>query len=147
MVRGQSYPFDRGGLPLGKGNDCSISRQVHRVTKLALKMILLTGQRPGEVTGMTWAEIDEAGQVWNIPAGRMKNSEAQRVPLSPMALDVIEQTKAYSIDCDHVFRSSHRPEKPVPNWQNLGWVMSLPNGYWATNFREWRPFIIVTPMM
>jgi integrase len=38
----------------------------YRLTKLALKSILLTGQRPGEVCGMTWAEID--GETWNIPA-------------------------------------------------------------------------------
>ena len=86
---------------------------IYRVTKLALKMILLTGQRPGEVTGMTWAEIDEEEQIWNIPAGRMKNSEAHRVPLCSMALDVIEQAKMFSADCDYVFRSSHKPEKPV----------------------------------
>lgn len=86
---------------------------IYRVTKLALKMILLTGQRPGEVAGMTWAEIDEDEGIWNIPAGRVKNSEAQRVPLCPMAMDVIEQAKAYSSDCDHVFRSSHKPKSPV----------------------------------
>lgn len=28
----------------------------------------------------------------------MKNSEAQRVPLCPMAMDIIEQAKAYSSD-------------------------------------------------
>ena len=100
---------------------------IYRVTKLALKMILLTGQRPGEVTGMTWAEIDEENKVWNIPAGRMKNSEAQRVPLCPMALDVIEKAKAYSIDCDHVFRSSHKPEKSV----SRRGVAKAVNRHWA----------------
>ena len=54
---------------------------IYRVVKLALKLILLTGQRPGEVAGMTWAEIDEDGHFWNIPPGRMKNAEPQRVPL------------------------------------------------------------------
>jgi integrase len=86
---------------------------IYRVTKLALKMILLTGQRPGEVAGMTWVEIDEDEGIWNIPAGRMKNSEAQRVPLCPMAMDVIEQAKAYSSDSDYVFRSSHKPKNPI----------------------------------
>ena len=39
---------------------------IYRVSKLALKMILLTGQRPGEVCGMTWTEIDDNG-FWEFP--------------------------------------------------------------------------------
>jgi len=85
---------------------------IYRVTKLALKMILLTGQRPGEVCGMAWAELSKDG-FWNIPASRVKNSEPQRVPLCPMALDVIEQARPYSGDCGFVFQSSHKPGQAV----------------------------------
>ena len=84
---------------------------IYRVTKLALKMILLTGQRPGEILGMRWDEVD--GDFWNIPAERMKNREPNRVPLCSIAQDVIEQTKPYSGDSDFVFRSSYKPEQPV----------------------------------
>ena len=42
-------------------------------TKMALKMILLTGQRSGEICGMTWDEVDLEDNVWTIPAARMKN--------------------------------------------------------------------------
>jgi len=90
----------------------NIDMDIYRVTKLALKMILLTGQRPGEVSGMAWAELSEDG-FWNIPPSRMKNSEPQRVPLCPMALDVIEQARPYSSDCDFVFQSSHKPGQAV----------------------------------
>ena len=51
---------------------------MYRLSKLAMKMILLTGQRPGEVCGMTWDELDNGS--WNIPAERMKGKEPQRVP-------------------------------------------------------------------
>ena len=84
---------------------------IYHVTRLALKMILLTGQRPGEVCGMAWAEIE--GDFWNIPPGRMKNGEANRVPLCPMALEVIETARMYSSDCDYVFRSSYKPKSPI----------------------------------
>jgi len=67
---------------------------IYRVSKLALKMILLTGQRPGEVCGMTWDEID--GDFWNIPASRMKNAQENRVPLCPMAAEVLREVKLYS---------------------------------------------------
>ena len=40
---------------------------------LALKLALVTGQRIGEVTGITLDEIDLAKAVWNLPASRTKN--------------------------------------------------------------------------
>ena len=86
---------------------------IFRLVKLALKAILLTGQRPGEVTGMTWAELE--GNVWIIPKERTKNGEENRVPIVSMLADVIEQAKIYSSDSLYVFRSSHsKEEKDVP---------------------------------
>lgn len=84
---------------------------VYHLTKLALKMILLTGQRPGEVSGMAWAEIN--GGTWNIPAVRMKNREAQSVPLTGLALEIIEQARVYSGDSEFVFRSSYKDGEPI----------------------------------
>ena len=45
----------------------NVDMDIYRVTKLALKMILLTGQRPGEVAGMAWSEIDD--EVESAPCG------------------------------------------------------------------------------
>lgn len=44
------------------------------------QMLLLTGQRLGEVAAMTEAEIE--GNVWHLPAARVKNRRAHVVPLS-----------------------------------------------------------------
>ena len=52
-----------------------------------LKLILLTGQRPGEVVGMHSAEID--GQWWTIPAERAKNGRDHRVFLTETARGII----------------------------------------------------------
>ncbi|MFW5958237.1 MAG: tyrosine-type recombinase/integrase [Desulfosalsimonas sp.] len=82
-------------------------------TKLALKMILLTGQRPGEVCGMQWAEIDEEATLWHIPPERSKNGEARQVPLTSMALEIIENAKALSGNKQYVFTSSHKPDAPI----------------------------------
>lgn len=51
----------------------------------ALKLILATGQRPGEVIGARWEEFDLEGGWWTIPSERAKNGQAHRVPLSPLA--------------------------------------------------------------
>jgi integrase len=68
---------------------CSISNEL----RFALKLILVTAQRPGEVVGMHTDEID--GNWWTIPADRAKNGKTHRVPLSPMALEIIDQAIAH----------------------------------------------------
>jgi integrase len=59
----------------------------------ALRLILLTGQRPGEVAGMQRGElvdIESASQArWELPAERTKARRATAVPLAPMACAII----------------------------------------------------------
>ncbi|NOY44328.1 MAG: integrase arm-type DNA-binding domain-containing protein, partial [Deltaproteobacteria bacterium] len=57
----------------------------------ALRMILVTAQRPGEVAGMRYEEIGEQGGmvVWIIPGSRRKNAKAHLVPLSELALEIV----------------------------------------------------------
>ena len=54
-----------------------------------LKLLLVTGQRRAEVGGMKWAEIDMPKAIWELPAGRTKAGRPHRVPLTPLALDLI----------------------------------------------------------
>lgn len=87
------------------------------LTKLALKMILLTGQRPGEVAGMEKKEITERedGPWWEIPAKRMKgkNAKAHDVPLPPMAIEIIEKAKFYSGKSRFIFRSNFKKDSSI----------------------------------
>jgi integrase len=91
--------------------DLESTVDIYRLTKLALKAILLTGQRPGEVAGMRWDEIDD--ETWVIPKERSKNGDENRVPVLPMLKDVIEQARVYSSDSPFVFRSSHGENRSV----------------------------------
>lgn len=54
----------------------------------ALRFILVTGQRPGEVIALHAGEID--GCWWTIPAGKAKNGKAHRVYLSHLAMSLID---------------------------------------------------------
>jgi integrase len=56
-----------------------------------IKILLLTGQRRGEVAGMKWSEIDKG--IWSIPGARTKNKLPHVVPLSTQALSIIEAVK------------------------------------------------------
>ncbi|HEX8013533.1 MAG TPA: integrase arm-type DNA-binding domain-containing protein [Casimicrobiaceae bacterium] len=63
------------------------------VTKLAFYWVVLTACRTGEMRGATWSEID-GGDVWRIPAERMKMREPHVVPLSRQAQAVLRQARA-----------------------------------------------------
>ena len=58
-----------------------------------VRMLVLTGQRRGEVAGMTWDELAPDLSTWTIPGDRAKNGVAHIVPLSPQARwDPLEST-------------------------------------------------------
>lgn len=77
----------------------------------ALKLILVTAQRPNEVVGMHVNELD--GQWWTIPSDRAKNGKTHRVYLTKTALELIDgttfidpdtgekKTKTYIFPCPH----------------------------------------------
>ena len=69
---------------------------------MALKLALVTGQRIGEVTGITLDELDLPKAIWNLPAARSKNGEAHSIPLSQMALDLIAEARCKAVG-DHLF--------------------------------------------
>jgi integrase len=52
-------------------------------------LLILTGQRRGEVAGMTWGELSEDLATWTLPGARTKNGIAHVVPLSGPARDLL----------------------------------------------------------
>ena len=92
---------------------------------MALKLALVTGQRIGEVTGITLDEIDFAKAVWNLPKERTKNGSAHTVPLSNMALDLIAEARKTEVN-GRLFRlntqrlgnllNQKRARLPVRDW-------------------------------
>ena len=54
-----------------------------------IRLLLLTGQRRGEVAGMTWGEISDDLAIWTLPGERTKNGAAHTVPLSAPARDLV----------------------------------------------------------
>ena len=60
----------------------------------ALWLILLTGQRPGEVVGMRQGEVDLDHDTWTIPAARSKNKRSHTVPLVGEARAIVARLMA-----------------------------------------------------
>ena len=67
-----------------------------------LKLLILTGQRRGEIGGMAWSEIDLEGGLWTLPAARAKNGREHRLPLPDLAISIIE-TAAHRDERDKLF--------------------------------------------
>ena len=54
-----------------------------------IKLCLVTAQRVGEVAGLRKDELDLRAGIWAIPGERTKNGHPHSVPLSQMALEII----------------------------------------------------------
>jgi len=82
-------------------------------TMHALRMVILTATRPGEVRGARWTEFDFDAALWVIPAERMKMRVEHRIPLSRQALEVLRSMQALSSERELVFPSPVYPSKPL----------------------------------
>ncbi|EKE00848.1 MAG: hypothetical protein ACD_21C00265G0002 [uncultured bacterium] len=76
-----------------------------KLSKLALKLQLVTGQRKGEIVCSEWDEFDFKNAWWTIPASKSKNSNNHLVPLSKLALELLEELKTFSGESIWLFPS------------------------------------------
>lgn len=83
------------------------------VTKLGLKLVILTFVRSGELRGARWEEFDLDQGEWRIPADRMKMRSQHIVHLSPQALDIVEELKQLTGQFDLLFPSQRDQQKPI----------------------------------
>jgi integrase len=85
-----------------------------RPLAIALRLLLVTGQRRGEVAAAKWDDVVEttadvtgadgkvekiAFKVWNIPTN--KTDRPHSIPLSPLACTLLEELKTFSGDSAH----------------------------------------------
>lgn len=78
------------------------------LTKLAIKLLILTFVRSGELRGARWEELDLKDKLWRIPASRMKMGNEHLVPLSDQAVEVIEEIRAISGRYELLFPSERQ---------------------------------------
>ncbi len=78
-------------------------------TKLALRFLLLTFVRTGELRAAEWAEVDRDKAEWRIPAERMKMKELHIVPLSRQALAVLRELEKHSRSRTYLFPNERNP--------------------------------------
>ena len=82
---------------------------------LALKLAAVTLQRGQEITGAVRTEFDLKAKTWLIPAERMKGKRPHLVPLSDMAIEIIEAAMALAGNSPYLFPSPREDEdEPCP---------------------------------
>lgn len=109
---------------------------------LALEFAILTAARERMVIEARWEEID--GDVWTIPAKRMKTPKAFRVPLSPAALDVLSRVAGHGRRKGWVFigykrlgrAAGHISDTAMDRVLTRMGLPYVPHGFRST-FRDW----------
>lgn len=77
------------------------------ITASAIKLLILTGARRGEVAAMQWREIDLNEGIWALSAERTKNSQAHTIYLSDLAIEVIHLLKPITGSSNFVFDTGY----------------------------------------
>lgn len=85
-----------------------------RQTMLALKLMILTFVRTGELIGGLWSEVDMEAGIWIIPAQRMKARAEHVVPLARQALEILAELRALAGGSRLVF-PGRDPKKSISN--------------------------------
>lgn len=83
--------------------------------KKAVKFILLTLVRKGELVNAKWDEVDFKNKVWTIPAERMKAGRAHNVYLSEQAIDLIVAFQIYSEGSPYLLPGRVNRQQPIAN--------------------------------
>lgn len=116
-----------------------------KLTQLALKLLILTFVRPGELRGARWDEFDLDASVWRIPGERMKMGTDHIVPLSIQAKTVIEELRPLSGSYELLFPSERERARPISentlgkalrklgyDGETVGKSKATPHGFRAT---------------
>jgi integrase len=87
-----------------------------------VKVAILTGQRPGEVSGMRREELH--GDTWILPSERVKNKKSHSVPLSRQAMAIIEA--APQVSSEYVF--SYAEGRPLRGFHHAKQALDKASG-------------------
>ncbi|MBD2782105.1 tyrosine-type recombinase/integrase [Xenorhabdus szentirmaii] len=84
-----------------------------QVVRHALRILILTGLRPGELRNLEWSEVSLEKRTIEISAERMKMRRPHCVPLSDQVVTLFQQLIPISGDYQYVFPSRINYKKPI----------------------------------
>ena len=93
----------------------------NQIAANALRFLMFTGARSGEVMTATWGEFDLEKGVWTKPSAHTKQKEEHTVPLSAPALEVLARMKAEAPKGATYVFPGRGPSKPIAQLRSC-WV-------------------------
>ncbi len=82
-------------------------------TRIALKLLAMLAQRPGEIRHAKWSEIDFVKKVWSIPAETMKMRRDHIVPLPEQAIALLDELRRMNGNGEYLFPSLRTWTRPM----------------------------------
>jgi len=84
-------------------------------TKIALRLLIHTFVRPGELRGARWNEFDVDGKEWRIPQERMKIKEGgdHIVPLTKQTINLINELEPITGRYELLFPGERKATQPM----------------------------------
>lgn len=89
------------------------STTLNNLTRCAIRLLVLTAVRPGELRQAPWSEFDLDGATWTISKTRMKARRPHVVPLPRQAVAILRQLKDITGDYPLVFAGQQNPDRPM----------------------------------
>ncbi|WP_341304343.1 integrase arm-type DNA-binding domain-containing protein [Pseudomonas sp. TMP25] len=86
---------------------------INNLTRYAIRLLVLTAVRPGELRAAPWSEFDLSNALWTIPAERMKARRAHLVPLPRQAVTILRQLQEISGGYPLLFPGQQNADRPM----------------------------------
>jgi integrase len=81
----------------------ALDRHPEQTSADAIRLMLLTGARRGEVLGATWSMFDLDRGIWIKPSAHTKQRREHRVPISAAAIDLLRRLLATATTSPYLF--------------------------------------------
>ncbi|MBO9657779.1 MAG: tyrosine-type recombinase/integrase [Chitinophagaceae bacterium] len=91
--------------------------------RIAVRLLMHTFLRPGELRYGKWAEIDWEEKVWSIPPERMKKRRPHIVPLSQPSLILLKALQSITGYSEYLFPSQQRRRHPVMSENTINKIL------------------------
>lgn len=89
------------------------STNIHILTRCAIRLLVLTAVRPGELRAAQWSEFDLDDDTWAIPASRMKARRQHLVPLPHQAVKILRQLQEITGKYPLLFPGQQNADRPM----------------------------------
>ncbi len=86
-----------------KGKETKLA--MNPVLSGAIKLLILTGARRGEVAGMQWEELSVDREEWVLPSTRTKNKNKHVIFLHPLSLKILSELRLLTGGSKFVFNT------------------------------------------